>query len=157
MMCGRFLEPVPKGYAPVEWNAVGDAHASSIVYAAQVKIHRSIGLDVTSQVHMAAPEFRRIFRDIPLFGPILDWAEVWFRDYPGSTFHDPLAAATIFEPSLCTYRAGNVAVDLVPGDSFGLTRWTPGEASAPHTIADAVDASRFFAHFLSVVTEKAAA
>jgi len=104
---------------------------------------------------MAAPEFRRIFRGIPLFGPILDWAEVWFRDYPGSTFHDPLAAATIFEPSLCTYRAGNVAVDLAPGDSFGLTRWTPGEDNPPHTVAISVDPKRFFGHYLSVVEGRA--
>ncbi len=151
MMCGRFLDPPPAGYAPVEWNAVVDAHATSIVYAAPVPLHRSIGLDVTSKVSMSPDEFRRTFKPVPLFAPVLEWAEIWFRDWPGTTFHDPLAAATIFEPSLCTYDRGSVSVDLGQGDTFGLTRWSPGGADAPHSIGVSVDADRFFRHFLSVV------
>jgi purine nucleosidase len=151
MMCGRFLEPTPKGYGPAEWNAVVDAHATSIVYSAPVKSLRSIGLDVTSQVSMAPQEFHDTFREVPLFAPILEWAEIWFRDWPGTTFHDPLAAATIFEPTLCTYLGGRVTIDLTEGDSFGLTRWAPNADGSPHRIAETVDAPAFFRHYLSVV------
>ncbi len=150
MMCGRFYDPPPEGYAPVEWNAVVDAHATSVVYRAPVKLHRSIGLDVTSRVNMSPEEFRATFRSIPLFAPILEWAEIWFRDWPGTTFHDPLAAATIFNPGLCSYASGTVSIDLAPGETFGLTRWGAGGPSSPHAVAAGVDAPGFFRHFLSV-------
>lgn len=152
MMCGRFLDPPPKGYGPVEWNAVGDAHATKVVYDARVRRHRSIGLDVTMQVSMSAEKFRKTFRDIPLFAPVLDWAEIWFSERPeGTTFHDPLAAATIFEPALCTYRKGTAAIDLREGNDFGLMHWMPGGPGSPHEIADTVQVEKFFAHYVSVV------
>lgn len=151
MMCGRFLDPPPKGYGPVEWNAVIDAHASTIVYRAPVRLHRSIGLDVTSRVTMTRDEFRLAFGDVHLFAPVLEWADIWFRDWPGTTFHDPLAAATIFEPDLCEYAKGHVEIDLTDGEQFGLTRWSPGEDSSPHAIATSVDPGRFFQHYCAVV------
>jgi purine nucleosidase len=153
MMCGRFLDPPPAGYGPVEWNAVVDAHASSIAYRSSVRMHRSIGLDVTSKVVMSPPQFRETFRANPRFAPILEWAEIWFKDWQGTTFHDPLAAATIFDPGVCTYTGGTVTMDLREGDVFGLTRWTPGVGD--HQIAASVDADRFFRHYLSVVNEEA--
>lgn len=151
MMCGRFLDPPPKGYSPIEWNAVVDAHATSVVYSAPVRLHRSIGLDVTSRVTMTPEVFRTTFRDVPLFAPVLEWAEIWFSEWQGTTFHDPLAAATIFEPSICTYSRGNVAIDLADGGSFGLTRWRGGWETSPHEIGVAVDPRRFFQHFHSIV------
>src|SRR5574341_1196269 len=50
MMCGRFTNRVQGNYGPLEWNAYGDPHASAIVYRADVRVHRSVGLDVTSRV-----------------------------------------------------------------------------------------------------------
>jgi inosine-uridine nucleoside N-ribohydrolase len=126
MMCGHFLDPPAKGWGPFEWNAVLDAHAMTIVYKAPVATHRSIGLDVTSQVHMSGEQFRSTFGSIPIFSPIMDWAEVWFRDQRGTAFHDPLAAATIFEPAICHYRSGTVNMNLDEGERFGLTRWDSG-------------------------------
>jgi inosine-uridine nucleoside N-ribohydrolase len=154
MMCGRFLAPPPKGYGPVEWNAIVDAHATSIVYSAPVRLHRSIGLDVTSQVSMSREEFRSTFKNVPLFAPVLEWAEIWFKDWPGTTFHDPLAAATIFEPSLCTYQRGKVGMCLTEDGLFGETRWTPGSAGSPHEVAIGVDPAGFFHHYVSVVRGK---
>ncbi len=151
MMCGRFFEPVPKGYSPIEWNAVVDAHASAIVYRSHVPMHRSIGLDVTSQVAMSPDEFRSTFRDLHLFGPIMEWVEIWFKDWPSTTFHDPLAAATIFDPGLCTYRTGTVSVDLTTGDNFGVTRFEPNPETSPHQVAETVDVRRFFDHYRHVV------
>ena len=150
MMCGRFFDPPPLGYSPIEWNAVVDAHATSIVYSSNVAGHRSLGLDVTSQVRMSSDEFRTIFSEIPLFAPVLDWAEIWFREKPGTIFHDPLAAATIFEPDLCSYVRGKVTVDLLDGSSFGLTRFKE-VADGPHRVARTVKPGDFFGHFMDVV------
>jgi inosine-uridine nucleoside N-ribohydrolase len=151
MMCGRFLEPVPAGYGPLEWNALCDAHATSIVYRSPVPVHQSIGLDVTSKVFMDKEAFRTTFRKVPLFTPIMDWAEIWFRDWPGSTFHDPLAAATVFQPDLCTYQQGTVNIHLADDESRGLTRWTRGVATSPHRVADSVNPSAFFRHYIRIV------
>ena len=150
MMCGRFLDPPPKGYGPVEWNAVIDAHASTIVYRAPVRLHRSIGLDVTSQVTMTRDEFRLAFGDVPLFVPVLEWAEIWFRDWPGTTFHDPLAAATIFESTVCGFTRGNVEIELADQQSLGFTRWTE-DAAALHEVAFEVNPAAFFSHYKSIV------
>ncbi len=103
---------------------------------------------------MTPDQFRAGFREIPLFGPIMDWVEIWFRDWAGTTFHDPLAAATIFEPSLCRWQKGRVQVDLAEGDLFGLTRWIPGAPEAPHEIAVDVDPRRFFDHYRAIVQAK---
>lgn len=148
MMCGRFTDNIP-GYGPIEWNAAGDPHATTIVYRSRVKIHRSVGLDVTSRVTMEKDEFRRSFHS-DLFRPVLDFAEIWFRDWPGVTFHDPLAAATIFKPELCTYRRGTVSIETSPDDHLGMTRWK-ADAAGHHDVASDVDRSGFFAHYRSIV------
>ncbi len=57
MMCGVFTE-IPNNPWKAEWNALLDPHATEIVYKAHVRIHRSIGLDVTRQVTMPAKEVK---------------------------------------------------------------------------------------------------
>ncbi len=149
MMCGRFTANVP-GYGPIEWNAAGDPHATAIVYRSRVRIHRTVGLDVTSRVSMSKDEFRRSFGS-DLMRPVLDFAEIWFRDWPGVTFHDPLAAATIFRPELCSFRKGVVDVDAAGKDTLGTTRWTPDDANGVHEVAFDVDSGEFFNHYRSFV------
>lgn len=151
MMCGRFFDPPPAGYGAIEWNAQVDAHATSIVYGAPVAVHRSIGLDVTHKVSMSPAEFRHAFSGVRLFDPILEWADIWFRDWPGTTFHDPLAAAVVFEPTLCSFRRGNVRIALQPEGRFGATDWTADEAAGAHEVAVHVNGARFFEHYLSVI------
>jgi len=151
MMCGRFLEPVPSGYGPVEWNALVDAHATSIVYQAPVKLHQSVGLDVTSKVVMTPEEFRTTFAGVFLFEPVLEWAEIWFREWPVTAFHDPLAAATIFDDSLCAYRRGRVSVDLSGEEGRGTTHWAPDDQAGPHEVATEVDPGRYFLHYRAIV------
>lgn len=151
MMCGRFHDPPPQGYAPVEWNALVDAHATSLVYGERVKVHRSVGTDVTSKVAMTPGQFRQTFRDIPLFAPVMDWAEIWFTEWAGTTFHDPLAAAAIFDETLCSFVRGTVRVHLDDEASRGLTSWTPGSPASPHEVAVGIDTDRFFRHYIEVV------
>jgi len=103
MMCGRFATRIA---APVcEWNAMLDPHATAIAYRHAVRTHRSIGLDVTLQVTLPAAEVRRRFT-APLLRPVLDFAEVWFQHADRVTFHDPLAATTLFDPGICAFTRG---------------------------------------------------
>jgi inosine-uridine nucleoside N-ribohydrolase len=151
MMGGNFDEAgIETGR--VEWNVVGDVLASEITYKAPVRLHRSLGLNVTQQVMMSADEVREKFT-APLLRPVLDMAEIWFSGfYPSITFHDPLAAATIFEPDLCSYQQGTVRLDTT--EKPGMTIWQPGGTRAPHQVAMTVDVDRYFEHFFHVVSGK---
>ena len=148
MMGGAFGDNLPPD-RPVEWNVMCDPVASEITYNAHVRLHRSLGLNVTQQVVMPAESVRERFT-APLLRPVMDMAEIWFaRFYQSIIFHDPLAAATIFEPDLCTYQQGTVKVDTV--DMPGRTIWQPGAADGPHQVAMEVDVTRYFDHFFSIV------
>jgi inosine-uridine nucleoside N-ribohydrolase len=148
MMGGNFDEAGPEA-GRVEWNVAGDPVASEITYKAPVGLHRSLGLNVTQQVMMSAKEVRQKYT-APLLRPVLDMAEIWFVGfYPFITYHDPLAAATIFEPELCTYQQGTVQFDMVA--TPGKTIWQPGEPGSPHQVAMTVDVNRYFEHFFSIV------
>jgi purine nucleosidase len=148
MMCGVFSNRMA-GVGPREWNARLDPHATAIVYRAAPPAHRSVGLDVTCQVRMPAEEARRRFAS-GLLEPVRDFAEVWFQKNSEITFHDPLAAATIFDPQICGFEAGRVEVELTSPRLQGLTFWEPGGDEARHEVASTVDPARFLAHFFSV-------
>lgn len=148
MMCGLFSNRMA-GVGPREWNAYGDPHATAIVYRAPVAIHRSLGIDITAQVYMSAAEVRERFR-APILQPVLDFAAVWFDEWPGISFHDPLAAVTIFDEDVCGFAQGTVEVELSGNKVAGMTHWTPGEGR--HEVAVEVDQADFFEHFFSVVS-----
>jgi len=148
LMCGRFFAGMGG-----EWNAIGDPHATAIVYGAGRQArpprHVSHGLDVTNRCRMPADDCRRRFTARAL-APVRDFAEVWFARGRGQiTFHDPLAAASIFAPDLCEYRRGTVSVSLA-APTMGWTVFRADEAG-PHTVAAEVDPERFFGHYFGVV------
>ena len=149
MMAGSFTEPMCT-QRPREWNARGDYHATSIVYRTPVRVHRSVGLDVTMKCRMPAAEVRRRFGEIEKLAPVLDMAEVWFEKRDAITFHDPLAAASIFDEAILTFERGTVEVETEDKSLGGRTRWTPGPPDAPHEVAVKVARDRFFDHFFSV-------
>jgi inosine-uridine nucleoside N-ribohydrolase len=153
MMCGVFTNRLA-GVGPLEWNAMLDPVATAMAYRAPVKIHRSIGLDVTCQVTLPASEVRRRFQE-PLLRPVLDFAEVWFQRVDAITFHDPLAGATIFDQGICSFESGRVDVELKSDQLFGMTHWSGGKKEAstptgPHQVALEVKSQRFFDAFFSV-------
>lgn len=148
MMGGNFDDTGSEA-GRVEWNVVGDPLASEVTYEAPVRVHRSVGLNVTQKVVMSSEAVREKFT-APLMQPVLDMAEIWFAGfYPFITFHDPLAAATIFDPDLCAYQQGTVILDKT--EKPGRTIWQPGGSASPHQVAMAVDVARYFQHFFSVV------
>ncbi|MCL1856586.1 MAG: nucleoside hydrolase [Kiritimatiellaeota bacterium] len=148
LMCGQFSDAM-RG----EWNAINDPHATAIAYGngfqARPPRHVSYGLDVTMQCQMSAEECRKRMT-APILEPVRDFAEVWFQHCPYITWHDPLAAAAIFEPDLCAYRTGKVDVSLAP-PTLGWTIFAPSDTETPHTVAASVDARRFFDRYFSVV------
>jgi inosine-uridine nucleoside N-ribohydrolase len=147
IMGGNFDEAGPEA-GRTEWNVAGDPVASEIVYSTHVRLHRSLGLNVTQKVMMSAEQVRERFT-APLLKPVLDMAEVWFAGfYPFITYHDPLAAATVFEPDLCSYQQGTVKLNET--DNPGKTHWHPGGPGSPHQVAMAVDVDRYFGHFFRV-------
>lgn len=148
LMCGMFTDR-KRGFRQPEWNALLDPHATTMVYRANPPLHRSIGLDVTTQVTMPANEVRNRFT-APLLRPVLDFAEIWFKERPVITFHDPLAAVTLFDESVCTYEKGSVEIELAAGNNQGCTLWTSGDESPRHEVAMTVDANRFFERYFGV-------
>ena len=142
-----------------EWNIRCDPHAAARIFAAPVPGLMAAGMDVTRQCRLPADECRRRLAQAggPL-APVADFAEVWFRDTPHITFHDPLAAALLFEPSLCQWEAHRVTVELVSPHRRGQTfpawhdRHSPEDTAArPHQLAASVDESAFFAHYFEVI------
>ena len=146
MMCGVFTTRMAR--APrAEWNALIDPHATAIVYRSPVAVHRSVGLDVTLQVTMPAAEVRQRFQH-PRLLPVLDFAEIWFQETGTITFHDPLAATTIFDDAICTFERGRVAVELGSPQTAGMTHWT-ADPAGPHLAALEVNPDAFFKHYFS--------
>jgi purine nucleosidase len=147
LMGGRYF-PGDPGIAAIEWNIQCDPDAAAIVFGAPVPKLTAVGLDVTTKCRMPADECRRRFAAAggPL-APVAAMAEIWFRHRPEITFHDPLAAALIFEPRLCTTEAGSIVVEL-GDDEVGTTRFEVGDPR--HVAALTVDAAAFFAHYFEV-------
>ena len=141
LMCGRFGEE-QIGNRAGEWNVYCDPHAAQVVLNTPTRRMRAHGLDVTTKVRMEQEEVRSRFRH-PLLAPVLDMAEEWFSRRPLITFHDPLAAVSVFNEKLCTYERGYADVLLDHGDDQGLTRWTLS-AEGPLEIGVSVDVEGFF-------------
>lgn len=148
LMCGQFFETM-RG----EWNAINDPHATAIVYGhgrqARPAQHTSFGLDVTTKCTLPADVCRRRFT-ARVLQPVRDFADVWFQRSAHITWHDPLAAASIFEPDLCTYVPGRVSVSLNE-PTLGWTVFDRHSAEKPHRAAETVDAPRFFEHYFGLV------
>lgn len=149
MMGGQFFTRAGSGRA--EWNILCDPHAAQIVFATELPSLTVVGLDVTNQCQMDQADCRTRFAAAggPL-EPVAAMAEVWFKHTPTVTFHDPLAAALIFEPSLCETVAGEIAVDLTSAYSSGQTVRMPEDAYRSQ-IASSVNSKAFFEHYFEIV------
>ncbi|KAK8856884.1 nucleoside hydrolase [Apiospora arundinis] len=145
-MGGKFL---PEGASNREWNMCVDRTAAGIVVNTRRPSHRFVGLDVTRQVMWTAEEYLA-FQDKLQEGSlktVLDKCSKWWLKLKGRmTFHDPLAAAVIFEPQLCKWVAGRITVD--PRNAH--TTFAASEGG-PDLIASEVDSDAFFKHFLEIL------
>jgi purine nucleosidase len=145
-MAGAFFGAGPK----LEWNCLVDPIATAMVYRARPPWHISIGLDVTLQCVMPAAEVRRRFTSPPL-PVVVRMAEGWFSKGWDVTFHDPLAAAILFHPELCTYQDGKINIVVDPtAEKTGETKLIAAQGKAPHRVGKEVNVAAFFEEYFSV-------
>ena len=78
--------------------------------------------------------------------------EVWSAHAKTVTFHDPLAAACIFKPEICTWRAGMVSVVTDTGIVDGMTALDFHSQQKPHWVAETVDPQAFLKEYFDVVS-----
>ncbi len=133
-----------------EWNCKVDTLATAISYAHVPAGHISVGLDVTTQCQMNKDEIAQHFKG-PLLGHVLSMSTKWFG--PGHemvTFHDPLAATILFDPTICTYETGKVEIEVAAGERLGGRTTFAKSADGPHRVAMTVDRDRFFKEYFSV-------
>jgi inosine-uridine nucleoside N-ribohydrolase len=145
LMGGHFWPDEPGA----EWNALCDPEATRVVAEAPVA-RRWYGLDVTLECVMPIADVRARFTGA-LLSTVTRFAEVWFQKRDRITFHDPLAAAGVFAPDLCTYERGRVEIETT-GDHPGRTvpRATGDATGDP--LARTVRSVAFFDHFFATLS-----
>ncbi|ETS74694.1 hypothetical protein PFICI_13178 [Pestalotiopsis fici W106-1] len=142
-MAGTFFNPE----SHLEWNMLCDETATAIMLKTPRPRHWFVGLDVTRPCTLWTEDVeKRIYKDLGDLGALIqtigDW---WLKKKQRFTFHDPLAAAVIFQPDLCKWRRGRVVLD--PND--GATGFDEGKGD--DIVAYDVDPDAFFAHFFAVI------
>ena len=136
-----------------EWNALVDPIATAITFAARPPVHLSFGLDVTTQCRLdgqtCLDRFAAAGGGLSI---VHDFAEIWLDQQNNAriTFHDPLAAAGIFEPDLCEYTDMQITVETASETLGGVTSFDAPAKEKPHRIAIDVDAERFFDHYFEI-------
>ncbi len=147
MMGGKFL-PINPASKKLEWNILCDPCAAARVFQSPIPELTAVGLDVTEQCIMSAEECRRRFHKAGgALSLVADMAEIWFKHSSQIVFHDPLAAALVFDPSLCTLEKGRIEVTLASGE----TNVVPADTPPIHRYAVSVNPASFFNHYFSVV------
>jgi purine nucleosidase len=149
----------------VETNVRADPVAAAMVFRATARQgaapHTLVGLNVTTRCVIAADELRkRLGPPLPPADVALDMLELWATRTRQVTFHDPLAAALVFEESLCTYEAGVVMNDVTrPGEEaartfFAPARHVPDSSRAfGQRVARGVKVKPFFDHYFATVCD----
>ncbi|MER9137110.1 nucleoside hydrolase [Mesorhizobium sp. M0830] len=137
---------------PTEFNAFCDPEALKLVLDARVPI-TMIGLDVTMQVLIEAPQYKELAAiDTPLGRVAMDWLKFYEKLHRnsmgvGGAMHDPLALALAIDPTLVRTRPAHIGVDLSGSYTFGATVadfWHDRGEEDNARIAYDVDADRFF-------------
>ena len=147
IMGGKFSD-YPTPWGRTEWNAIVDPHATAIVFSSGAPL-RAYGLDVTWQLSMTPDQVTRKFKGDRLLEMVLDWSSVWFQERELQHFHDPLAAAAIFDPGICEYKRGHVLVELEEAKFMGVTHFQSSQTGKTRA-AESVNADRFFNEYFSV-------
>ncbi|NLK08074.1 MAG: nucleoside hydrolase [Firmicutes bacterium] len=150
MMAGVFSFPNEHVRYPVEWNMLLDPHAAFIVYDTDCLSKLSVGLDVTTKCCMPREQWGKKLKG-GVLDLIRDAAEVWSRQSPIITFHDPLAAAAIFAPHLMEYQTGLIEIELKSSMLKGMTLWDPKISKTNNRIATQVDVKGFFNEYFQTV------
>ncbi|WP_274626294.1 nucleoside hydrolase [Arvimicrobium flavum] len=137
---------------PTEFNAFCDPEALKIVLDSGIPI-TMLGLDVTMQVLVEAPQFAELEKiDSPLGKVVVDWLKFYEKLHRnsmgvGGALHDPLVIAAVIDPTLIRTKPVHIGVNLAAGYSFGATVadfWNERGEKPNASIAYEVDSDRFF-------------
>ena len=150
LMSGCFFSPEDSPIA--EWNVYCDPKAAQVVYGTSVPSHISFGLDVTLKLDMNPEQVSKRFNH-DLLKPIIDMSDIWFNERQKIFFHDPLAALTIFDDSVCTYTNGIVSIKRSQDRLDGITDLSENK-NGPHSIASTVNKEIFFESYFKVFENK---
>ncbi|MBN8712289.1 MAG: nucleoside hydrolase [Verrucomicrobia bacterium 61-8] len=134
---------------PAEYNIYCDPHAAQVVFQAGVPALRVVPLDVTTQLTMNSGEMKERFSH-PLLRMVADFSTSWFESRPELTFHDPLAAVTLFQENVCRFDRGQFDVELQSDRLTGFTHWREDARNGRHEAALRVDREAFFQAYFSV-------
>ena len=134
-----------------EWNALCDPEATRIVFGTGVPI-TMVGLDVTTKCVMSYEQVKTIGSvDRPINQICFELIHLWGGDNaePRPTLHDPLALATLIDPTLCETREMRIEVETRADHLRGST--VP-VADEPNTsVCTSVDATRFMDYFVKTL------
>lgn len=136
-----------EGERSVEWNVRCDRHAAKIVFDNAPEDFLIVSADVTRKISMPK-EAHEKYLDIPLLKPVFAFAQRWYAYSNDIFYHDPLAAALIFNPELCTYVRGKATVENVENGPV-LNGFEPCEEGGA-LITRTVDIDAFLKHYYSV-------
>ena len=135
-----------------EWNALCDPEATQIVFGTGVPI-TMVGLDVTTKCVMSYEQVKAIGAiDRPINQICSELIHLWGGDNPEPrpTLHDPLAVATLIDPTFCETREMRIEVETRADHLRGATVPVAGE---PNTfVCTSVDANRFMDYFVKTLT-----
>ena len=145
VMGGSFF-PEAVSYNATEWNIVNDPVAAKIVFESGIPI-RVVGLDVTLKLKTKCTDFIAGSHPDVMKAVVMN-AEKFLERTNDMYFHDPLAAACLFDESVCSFRRGSVGVGL--GSDWGRTYFEEDPAGNA-LVADSVDRERFFRHYNGIV------
>jgi purine nucleosidase len=134
-----------------EWNILCDPHAAAIVFASDVKL-TAVGLEVTTRCRLDSDQCRKSLEMPGVPTVLMPMAAHWLGHQKYVTFHDPLAAALIFEPEFCKLERGLIEVETVSAKASGMTHWTSDPLNGKHYAASSVDSDAFFAHYFDILS-----
>ena len=135
-----------------EWNALCDPEATRIVLGTGVPI-TMVGLDVTTKCVMSYEQVKTIGSvDRPINQICFELIHLWGGNNPEPrpTLHDPLAVATLIDPTLCGTQEMRIEVETGADYLRGATVPIAGEPNT--SVCTSVEATRFMDYFVKTLT-----
>ena len=135
-----------------EWNALCDPEATRIVFGTGAPI-TMVGLDVTTKCIMSYEQVKAIGSvDRPINQICFELIHLWGGNNPEPrpTLHDPLALATLIDPTLCETREIRIEVETRADHLRGATVPIAGEPNT--SVCTSVDSTRFMDYFVKTLT-----
>ncbi|MBT9385005.1 nucleoside hydrolase [Pseudooceanicola sp. CBS1P-1] len=155
VVMGGTLDAPGNVSAVAEANTWHDPHALDVVLASGAKVVM-VGLDVTMQVLLKAPDFDRLAAAHPEHGSFLKAMSHFYLEFyhskgeVGCGLHDPMAVIACLEPELFTLEETPLAC-VLEGPEIGRMVRAPDSGRTPALVCMDCDptvmAERFFAPF----------